>query len=55
MSNFSFKVNTLYWLIPSGGWTYSSPRIARIVLWGGTISRDTGYIFAICILKNEVA
>src|SRR6218665_3740975 len=39
MSNFGFKGDTLYRLIPTGGYIYSS---SRIVLWGDTISWDTG-------------
>ena len=40
MSNFSFKGDTLYRLIQSGGIDLFIP---RIVLWRDTISRDTGY------------
>src|SRR6218665_3440143 len=39
MSNFSFKGDTLYRLIPSMGIDLFIP---RIVLWGDTISRDNG-------------
>jgi len=39
MSNFSFKGDTLYRLIPSVGIDLFIP---QIVLWGDTISRDTG-------------
>ena len=41
MFNFSFKGDTLYRLIPSGEIDLFIP---RIVLWGDTISRDTGEV-----------
>ena len=42
ISNFSFKGDTLYWLIPSGGIDLFIPPDS---LMGETISRDTGTYF----------
>jgi len=50
MSNYSFKGDTLYRLIPSGGIVLFIP---RIVLWGDTISWDTGEKETQVKLKTE--